>query len=240
MNFLALIRSIIIVIIYPLVIMFFTILIVLTGIFESTRSLQDFIVGGWARSSLFLFGVKVNSFGLEKLPKSGYIALFNHTSNFDIFAVQSIIPRIRFGAKIELFKIPIFGHAMRGAKALPIARNEIKKVLLVYEEAKQRVLNGECFILSPEGTRQPTEKLGPFKSGPFLLAINAQAPLVPIAIQGASLIQPKGSLLPNTDHFISEIKVTIGDPISTEGLSSDSKEELQNKLRQSFISLGLN
>lgn len=239
MKYLIILRSIIAVLLYPALITFFTLLIVLSGFSDSTRSLQDYVVGAWARWSLKLFGVVINSRGLEKLPQHGYIALFNHTSNFDIFAVQSIIPRIRFGAKIELFRIPIFGLAMRAAKALPIARAEIKKVLVVYDEAKKRIFKGECFILAPEGTRQSSEKLGPFKSGPFLLAINAQAPIVPIAIKGASHIQPKGRLLPNIDRWTSRIQVIICDPISTVGMTSDSKLELQQKVRDSLHKAGL-
>lgn len=239
MSFIALMRSLFMVCIYPFVVIFFSIFILLLGIFEFTRDWQDLFVGEWARLSLLLFGVRIKCVGTENLPTGGYIALFNHTSNFDIFAIQSIIPKIRFGAKIELFKIPIFGHAMRAAKALPIARTEIKKVLEVYEEASQRIVKGECFILSPEGTRQPTETLGPFKSGPFLLAIKSQAPIVPIAIQGASQIQSKGSLIPNSKKLISEIKVTIGEPISTVGLTPLSKSELQETARNSFKILGL-
>lgn len=233
------IRSFLGTLLYPFLVIFFTILIVLSGLKKSWRPIQDQIICGWARWSLKLFGVKTQVQGLENIPKVGYIAVFNHTSNFDILAVQSLIPQVRFGAKIELFKIPIFGLAMRAAGALQIARADREKVLKVYDEAKLRIQSGESFILAPEGTRQTTEKLGSFKSGPFLFAISAQAPILPIAIKGATLIQSKKSWFPNTNNLQSTIYVSIGKPISTEGMTLDSKEELQSKVRESFFQLGL-
>lgn len=239
MNLLALIRSALVALIYPVVITFFSTIIVLLGAFRFLRKTQDKVVGWWARSSLKLFGVELEVTGLDKVPSDGYIGLFNHTSNFDILAVQAVINRIRFGAKIELFRIPVFGQAMRAARALPIARAKREEVLKVYDEAKVRLQSGECFILSPEGTRQKEEKLGEFKSGPFLFAISSQVPLLPIAIKGAGKIQPKKSLLPNVHKWKSKIEIHIGDPISTKGLVADDKKALQKRVREAFYALGL-
>lgn len=240
MNLLYLFRSFLGLLAYPFLIVIITILIVMLGITPRWRRAQDKVVGAWARMSLWLFGVKVKGHYLDRLPTNGYLALFNHTSNFDILAVQTLIPRIRFGAKIELFKIPLFGLAMRASGALAIARSNREEVLKVYEGAKIRMVQGaECFILAPEGTRQPTERLGPFKSGPFLLAIASQCPVIPIAIKGAAAIQPKGKKLPNSQHWQSTIEVFIGEPIPTQGLTQESKQGLQNKVRESFARLGI-
>jgi len=239
MKLLPIIRSMLAIIFYPFLMLFFAILIVLLGFSPSLRKIQDQVVGCWASSSLWLFGVKVKGYNLSRLPTSGYLALFNHTSNFDILAVQTLIHKIRFGAKIELFSIPFFGSAMKASGALAIARANRDEVLKVYDGARVRMQRGECFILSPEGTRQPIEKLGPFKSGPFLLAIASQCPIVPIAIKGASLIQLKGQKLPNIQHWHSTIEVFIGEPIPTIGLPESSKQDLINKVRASFLNLGL-
>lgn len=239
MRFLALLRSFLVALIYPLVVCFFALQIVLLGFFPSWRRVQDQVVAAWARFSLLLFGVQVEGQGLEKLPKGGYIALFNHTSNFDILAVQALIPNIRFGAKIELFKIPIFGHAMRAARALPIARSQRNKVMRVYDKAKARLFAGECFILAPEGTRQPEDKLGPFKAGPFIFAVEAQVPIIPIAIKGASAIQPKKAWLPNSHQWRSKIQLIVGEPIPTKGLEPEAKEALKQQLREAFHRMGL-
>lgn len=242
MNLFPILRSILAGVFYPFLVIIITVLIVVLGISPRWRSAQDKVVGAWARISLWLFGVKVKGYHLERLPPQGqgYLALFNHTSNFDILAIQTLIPRVRFGAKIELFKIPLFGLAMKASGALAIARSNREEVLKVYEGARVRMAEGgESFILSPEGTRQTTEKLGPFKSGPFLLAIASQCPVLPIAIKGASSIQPKGKKLPNSQSWFSTIDVYIGEPISTLGLTAESKLDLQNKVYESFIALGL-
>lgn len=233
-------RSLLAALIYPFLIIIITVLIVALGVTPRWRRAQDKVVGAWARTSLWLFGVKVKGYYLDRIPSNGYLALFNHTSNFDILAVQTLIPRIRFGAKVELFKIPFFVLAMRASGALAIARSNREEVLKVYEGAKIRMAKGgECFILAPEGTRQPTDKLGPFKSGPFLLAIASQCPVVPIAIKGATFIQPKGKKLPNTQRWQATIEVLVGEPIPTQGLTEESKQDLQNQVRESFARLGL-
>lgn len=72
-----------------------------------------------------------------------------------------------------------------------------------------------------------------------MLAIAAQVPLVPIAIKGALNIQPKGKLLPNSQRWTSTIDVEIGDPIFTQGFTDDARKELQAKLKEAFISMGL-
>lgn len=241
MRALAASRSLLVAILYPFVITAFAVVVVFLGHVPGAkaRAIQDFVVGVWTRFSLFLFGVELKVHHLEKLPEGAYLCLFNHTSNFDILAVQSLIPRIRFGAKIELFSIPIFGAAMRAAGVLPISRSERAEVIKVYNEAQARLANGECFILSPEGTRQAEEKLGVFKSGPFLFAIAAQVPIVPVAIKGASRIQAKGHWLPNSQQWKSKIEVTFGDPISTAGMTADAKKDLQERVLESFHSLGL-
>lgn len=222
-----------------MVVVVFALPVLMLGPFKNQRSRQDRIIGAWARLSLWLFGVKIEVNGFENLPRGGYVALFNHTSNFDILVIQSLIPHLRFGAKIELFRIPIFGHAMRASKALPIARAQRTEVMKVYEEAKSRLRAGECFALSPEGTRQASDVLAPFKAGPFLFAINAQVPLVPIALAGALNIQGKSDWIPNKINWVSTISVSIGAPISTQGYDAEEKSQLQGAVREAFYQLGL-
>lgn len=239
MNLLPIVRSVIVAVIYPTLVIGFAIFVVALGMSPATRRAQDHVIAAWCRWSLFLFGVRVVGRGLEKIPEGPYLALFNHSSNFDIFAIQSLIPRIRFGAKIELFHIPIFGQAMRAARALPIARSNREEVLQVYREAQARFAQGECFILAPEGTRQTDEKLGPFKAGPFLFAIEGQVPVVPIAVIGANAVQSKKVWLPNTHRWSSTIEVRVGEPIATKSFSETSRKGLQEQVRSALLSLGL-
>lgn len=195
------------------------------------RRVDDFMVYSWGRATNWLFGVRVQVTGLENLPSGrGCLFLFNHTSFFDIFALSQTIPGIRFGGKEELFKIPIFGSVLRKVGMLEIARDRREEVFKVYEEAQKRFDHGERFALAPEGTRQETEKLGPFKSGPFIFAMNAQVDLVPIVITGAARILPKGATLANTDRWTSDVQVQVLAPISTVGFNRDNKTVLMDQV----------
>jgi 1-acyl-sn-glycerol-3-phosphate acyltransferase len=191
------------------------------------RKIESWIISTWGKYSLKLFGVKLQVQGRENIPTGSALFLFNHASYFDILAMAAGYSDLRFGAKIELFKIPIFGHAMRRLGMLPIARARKEEVFKVYEEAKSRAQRGEKFALSPEGGRNNEEKLLPFKSGPFIFAINSGMPIVPTVIQGAHAVMGKGSLIPNKNHWTTTLTVIYLKPIPTEGFSIKERSDLQ-------------
>jgi 1-acyl-sn-glycerol-3-phosphate acyltransferase len=195
------------------------------------RRVDNFMIYFWGRATNWLFGVRVKVSGLENIPEGkGCLFLFSHTSFFDIFALSQSIPGIRFGGKEELFRIPIFGSVLRSVGMLEIARDRREEVFKVYEAAQKRFEHGERFALAPEGTRQDTELLGPFKSGPFIFAINAQVDIVPIVIQGAARILPKGSTLANKDCWSSDVSVQVLPAVSTVGFNRENKAILMEQV----------
>lgn len=209
-------------------------------IFESlvfgNRKLEDWIVRNWAWTQLRLAGVDVDVRGAENIPPGGCLFLFNHMSYADIYVTFGFLPRpFRFGAKIELFSIPIFGATMKAVGVLPIVRNNRQAVLKVYENAIERVRRGECFALAPEGTRQTAEALAPFKLGPFIFAINAQMPVVPVLIAGANHVQPKGSILMNVGAFQRKVLMQILPALPTEGLKNDDVKVFAEKVRAAMV-----
>ena len=171
--------------------------------------------------------------GKENIPAlrtAGCIYLFNHLSFIDIpLLYVAIGGNFRFGAKIELFNVPVFGRALKAFGFLPIPRHNRVQAIRMYEKAKIRAQKGECFMLAPEGTRQSSLKLAAFKSGPFILAIQAGIPVVPVIIAGPEKIFPKGTLLPQLD-LGRDLYVEILPSISTEGLSTDDKAEMTQKV----------
>jgi 1-acyl-sn-glycerol-3-phosphate acyltransferase len=218
--------------IYPFVLVFFSILVMALNLLFNNKKWDDRVVQFWAQVSCRMFGVKVKVHGAEKIPPGGCVFLFNHTSFFDIFAMQGALNGFRFGAKIELFKIPVFGLAMRRLGALPIARHQRDEVFKVYKAAQERIHHGERFALAPEGTRQDEEKLGSFKAGPFIFAINAKAPLVPVVIRGAAGVLPKGFWIPNLDLWTREITIDILEPVATVGYEVKDRPMLQEKIHK--------
>jgi 1-acyl-sn-glycerol-3-phosphate acyltransferase len=108
------------------------------------HKIGDYMAYLWGRDQCLLYNLKVEAFGLENVPQQGVLFLFNHSSDFDIAICHKCIRRpFRFGAKIELYKIPIFGSVLKYSGALPITRGDRDKVLALYRESVPRVHAGQ-------------------------------------------------------------------------------------------------
>lgn len=224
-------RSLLALILFPLHTVLCATAMIAVNLTIQNRWLEDHIVEFWTRNTCRMFGVKVIVQGLENRPQGGFLYVFNHTSFFDVFAMNGWLGSFRFGAKIELFNIPIFGAAMRRAGILPIARDRREEVFKVYQAAEKRIKAGERFALAPEGTRQDSESLGRFKAGPFVFAINAKAPIVPVIVKGAAAILPKGHVVPNWGVWSRTIILKVLPPIDPTPFSIDERPALQEQVR---------
>ncbi len=211
----------------PILVIVFASTSILFHLLFHNRKIDNFNISLWAKLNCWMFGVSVQVFGRENLPDEGCLYLFNHSSFFDIFAIAGFIPDLRFGAKSELFKIPIFAQAMRIMGTIPIERQNRSEVYKAYDEAKERFKQKEKFALSPEGGRFYGPHLSPFKAGPFLFAMSAGAPLVPIVIIGAYECLPKGHIIANKDRVFRNIQLYILKPVSTVGFTADTRQKLQ-------------
>lgn len=187
----------------------------------------------WGISTCWLFGVKVVVHGKELWKRnSGGVVLFNHTSFFDIFTMVGFLPDMRFGAKIELFRIPVFGAAMKRVGILPIDRKKRDKVFEIYNQALERLSAGEKIALAPEGKRTSSpQHLAHFKSGPFIFALQSQVDLIPVVIKGAYEVLPKGQVLPNTDRLVATVHLFVLPPVSTNSVIQEKRVDLQNLVR---------
>jgi 1-acyl-sn-glycerol-3-phosphate acyltransferase len=210
--------------------------VLIFGAFRQTQILNRLIFY-WTYFPLAFYGITVRAFGLENLPRgTGGLFVFNHQSHFDILAVHRVADvTLRFGAKIELFKIPLFGHGMRIAGALPIVRDNRAEVFRVYKESEVRFNRGESFILAPEGTRQSEPKLGIFKRGPFLFAANAKAKIIPTVVVGAYEVMSKRDWLPMIGRLKATIEVHFLAPVSTLG-REDDLSSLSQEVRAQMVS----
>jgi 1-acyl-sn-glycerol-3-phosphate acyltransferase len=223
-------------VLFPLVTMVFSSLGVLHYLLRKNRQGIDLMSVQWCRTNLWLLGCQVQEVGQENIPQGSCLWLFTHTSFADIWALKLNHPELRFGAKMELFSIPFFGAAMRAAGMLPIMRQQRQAVMKVYQDAIERTRLGEQFALAPEGGRAPDEKLLPFKSGPFIFAIQAQIPVVPVVIRGASGVWGKGQLLPSPRRLAQRtIQVQFLAPISTQGLRQEDRHSLIQQVRQRML-----
>jgi 1-acyl-sn-glycerol-3-phosphate acyltransferase len=152
-------------------------------------------VGFWiTRAGLPLVGVRVVVRGMERLPRGASIVMANHSSNLDPPALIPILPgRVVIYLKDSLMRIPVLGYAMRLAGFIPVRRDGTVESAKAASDAAQRALEqGSCLVLFPEGTRSLDGSLLPFKKGPFYLAMESGAPVMPVSIAGTTALLPKG------------------------------------------------
>ena len=187
----------------------------------------------WARMLLWLTSTRVDVIGKENvLMEKPQIFMANHQSDFDILIVLAHIPgQFRWIAKKELFKIPIFGKAMKNAGYIEIDRQNHEKALKSLDEAAQKIREGKSVVTFPEGTRSRDGKIRPFKQGMFHLAIQAGVPIVPISIIGAHEIMPKRTLRIKPGR----IRMVIDQPVEVSGYTLETRSELIDKVRHIIV-----
>ena len=182
----------------------------------------------WARGCLWLGGVRLTVEGVENLPPHGpAVYLSNHQGNFDIPLLFAALPvQFRWLAKAELFRIPLFGLTMRIAGYIPVERKDRRLAIQSMNKAAQQVAAGTSIMIFPEGTRSPDGTLLPFKKGGFVLALQAQAPIVPIAIEGSAALMLKRSWLIRSG----EVRLHIFPAIPTAGLGMTDRDKLMTEV----------
>ena len=157
-----------------------------------------------------------------------YIYMFNHASMFDQFMIGAYTNHyLTAVAAIEIFKYPLWGQVLNKYGIIPIYRKKIKKALSSLSEAEKRISNGASILIAPEGTRTTDGKLGEFKKGPFHLAKNSEATIIPIGLIGAFKAKKK------TDWRIKpgQLILRFGEPITNAEYSKMSVIELRDLVR---------
>lgn len=192
-------------------------------------------VGTWAAwTGVRLTGVRVKTIGLDRLDSGrSYIFMSNHVSNIDPPLLIPIIPgRTSVMVKQELFKIPLFGRAMRMASLVPVNRGNRDAGIAAVRDAEEVVKQGLHMTIYVEGHRSFDGKLLPFKKGPFYLAEQCGVPVVPVTISGTHYAMPKGrfSIKPGL------VTIIFHPPI--EPAEFGNREELMEKVR-AVINSGL-
>ena len=209
---------------------FWGIIAIIISFFTRTGNPVHNIARIWAKGILFASRIRVNVKGLKNIdPSQSYVYMSNHQSNFDIPVLLAQLPvQFRWLAKAELFKIPLFGRAMRGAGYVEIDRFNQESAFRSIEEAAGKIKNGVSVMIFPEGTRSRDGRIRPFKKGGFVMAVDAGVPIVPIILQGTWDIMEKSSLRINTG----EVVLNIEKPITTTRYSRENKNDLIQMVHQ--------
>ena len=160
---------------------------------------------------------KFRVFGLENVPRTGGVLLAsNHQSFLDPVLVAMVLPReMHFMARRTLFRNPAFRAIIAGYNAFAIERDtaDVKGV----NSAIARLEAGNILLVFPEGTRTGNGSIGPMKSV-GVIAERAAVPIVPVLIQGAYEVWPKGRLIPH----VGTISLIFGKPRSPENITGDA------------------
>ena len=168
-------------------------------------------------------------------PKTAYVVVSNHESNWDSPCLVAAVPQlvIRFVAKQEIMRIPVFGHALRATGNIRVlrkqTRGDVARIQAVMEQRDPDV----SILFFAEGTRSRDGAFHPFKMGAFATALGHGLPLLPIGIAGTRPIWPKGMLRVRRGTAAIE----VGEPIPVDGLGLDGRAALRDRTRAAVAEL---
>ena len=189
----------------------------------------------WAPGLLLDVGARLEVVGVDgrELPHPALVVA-NHQSWIDIPALFRAVPLpLLFVGKRELARVPFLGWYMSATGMVFVERELRSEATRSVGEAAARLNEGWCLLTFPEGSRSSDGRVQRFKSGSFAAAIEAGAPIVPVAIEGAGRVLSKEGLRvrPGT------IRLTVGEPIPTAGLAAADRHDLARRTQREVEAL---
>lgn len=212
------------------------------ALWASWRGVQD-VPGGiyeratynWSKGILRACRISVRVEGAGQVTELPAVFVANHVSMIDIWALVVGLPVVpRFIMKKELLKVPLLGAAARDAGHIVIDRQSLPAAFEAYDRAAEVIRRGASACVFAEGTRSRTGRLLPLKKGPFVLAIAAGVPVVPVLVEGSFELMPRLALAPQPGV----VTLRFGAPIPTAGLGYDVRDDLSRRARAALVALG--
>ncbi|HVF39730.1 MAG TPA: lysophospholipid acyltransferase family protein [Gemmatimonadaceae bacterium] len=198
------------------------------GVRDRRGSIFDWTPRVWSKILLAASAVRVILHNPERAGDGQpHIFVSNHMSWFDIPTLASSLPRYKFVAKAELFRVPVFGPAIAAIGMVPMERQNRKAAFAAYERAAEKIRAGNSVVVFPEGTRGSDYRIRPFKKGPFVLAIAAGVPIIPVLVHGTREVMARGAFLVRPGR----VDVHLLEPIATEGLQYGDRDALADTVR---------
>lgn len=200
------------------------------------RPICDDRLARWSRRLLEQADVRLDVRGFERIPTDEtFVVMSNHRSLYDIPVLFQAFPRtLRMVTKAELFRVPVWGQAMRAAGFIEVDRKNRRRAIESLRAARATLDSGVNVWIAPEGTRSRTGELGRFKMGGFMLALETGRRIVPVVLRGTENILPAdGALVQRGAH----VTVDFGEPIDTAGFGSERRDELVEHVREKMASL---
>lgn len=189
----------------------------------------------WARWILAVCGIHVDLEGVEHVdPTRPYVIISNHLSNFDIWTTLAAVPlNIRFIAKKELLRLPIFGQALALSDHIIIDRsNPEAAITKINERVASQIDDGFCILFYAEGTRSRDGKVHSFKKGGVTLALRTGLPIVPMTVSGTRKFLPRSRVIIRP---AGRVKIALDRPIETNDYTLEQRDALNERVRQVII-----
>ncbi len=185
----------------------------------------------WARLLLKAAGTEVHVKGEENMPEGAVLLVSNHEGNFDIpVLLGSLQKPFGFISKMEVKKIPIVSRWMEVMNCVFMDRKDRRQSIKAIREGIKIVKEGHSIVVFPEGTRSKGGPVGDFKAGSLRLAVDAEAPIVPIAIKGTS------DLMEKNNNWIKSGKVVVSVlPAITHDQYKDMETKQLNAMLEEII-----
>ena len=201
--------------------------------FSRTGNFAFHVSRMWARIILMVTRVRVRVSGGEKIDRNrSYVIIANHQSHFDGPALAlGLGTQFRWIAKQELQRIPLFGHALTSAGCIFIDRSSGNAAVESIKRGVRNLASGVSVMCFAEGTRSQNGRMGAFKKGGFVAAVDRGLPILPVTITGSAQVLPRGRMT----YSPGTIQLTVGDPIDTSGYSLEQIDGLIQRTRDAVM-----
>ncbi|WP_067974688.1 HAD-IB family hydrolase/lysophospholipid acyltransferase family protein [Mycolicibacter icosiumassiliensis] len=199
----------------------------------SRRRGVNFFTALFPQVLLGLNGVRLNVIGKENLTATRpAVFIFNHRNQVDPVITAALVRDnwISVG-KRELEKDPIAGALGKLTEMVFIDRDDAAAAVESLQEVEERAKRGLSVVIAPEGTRVDTTGVGPFKKGPFRLAMAAGIPIVPVIIRNAEVVAARDSISAHPGT----VDVAVFPAISVQDWTLDTLPERIAEVRQLYL-----
>ena len=167
---------------------------------------------------------RVSIRGREKIdPRCAYVMVSNHQSGADILVLFKLMIHFKWVSKKSLFWFPFIGWNMFLNRYISLKRGKKSSINRMVGHCKAALKEGNSVMIFPEGTRSRDGNVQPFKTGAFRIALEAEVPVLPIAVRGTTKAIKKGGLMVHRNH---DMEVIVLDPIPYERFRGMDVKEL--------------
>ncbi|WP_219066633.1 HAD-IB family hydrolase/lysophospholipid acyltransferase family protein [Candidatus Mycobacterium methanotrophicum] len=200
---------------------------------RSRRRGVNFFTSTWSQLLLTASGVRLDVIGAENLnAERPAVFIFNHRNQADPVITGALVRDNWVGVgKKELASDPIMGTLGKLLDTAFIDRDDPAAAVETLHEVEQRAKKGLSIVMAPEGTRLDTTTVGPFKKGPFRIAMTVGIPIVPIVIRNAEMVAARDSMTMNPGT----VDVAVFPPISVRDWTLDTLPERIAEVRQLYL-----